>query len=550
MKTFLLTATLTVSLAVAANGMNIFSTKDSAAKTAKKNEVEVKFAGHISQKGLYDRLAVLTADSLEGRETGKPGAQKASRFIASTFKSFGLTAPVSGSYLFNVPLVEKKFESAEIVWSGMTAGQKNHNFLATGLGTGGTTNQTRLYAVNFTTSSELLESGLQGRNITGKVILVMPPNSGTLTEKLSLRAWIRANSANLGVLLAKKPAAILLVDNFAGSPVQTETELKRRVANSKVTFKGEQETELYNAIFVLSPAAIDQLLSSGSKNGSRINRVKGNNPNSSGISLATLDKNQDFTNAAGIPVSLSIKVHFSETAVHANDVLGLLPGTDLAKEILVISAHYDHLGTKGGKIYHGADDDGSGSSALMSIAGAFTDAARQGYKPRRSILFLANVGEEKGLLGSQYYSEHPVFSPANTITDLNIDMIGRVDSAHIQDSGYVYAIGSGKLSSELQQISETTNKTYSNLRLDYRYDDPKDPNQFYYRSDHYNFAKLNIPIIFYFNGVHADYHESSDTIEKINLGIYQKRAQLVFYTAWELANRDKRPAVDRVNDFK
>ena len=129
-------------------------------------------------------------------------------------------------------------------------------------------------------------------------------------------------------------------------------------------------------------------------------------------------------------------------------------------------------------------------------------------------------------------------------------MIGRIDSAHMQDSDYVYTIGSGKLSSALQQISESTNNLYSHLKLDYRYDDPNDPNQFYYRSDHYNFAKLNIPIIFYFNGVHADYHQSSDTIEKINFGIYQKRAQLVFYTAWELANRDKRPMVDRTNDFK
>ncbi len=231
------------------------------------------------------------------------------------------------------------------------------------------------------------------------------------------------------------------------------------------------------------------------------------------------------------------------------DVIGYLEGGDLKKEVLVISAHYDHLGEQNGQIYHGADDDGSGTSAILNLASSFCKAKKEGNGPRRSILFIANVGEEEGLLGSHFYTEHPLFPIKNTITDLNIDMVGRIDTVHARDSNYIYVIGSGKLSSDLQSISEESNNRYSHLKLDYTFDSPQDPNQFYYRSDHYNFAKLGIPIIFYFNGVHEDYHKPTDIIEKINFGIYTKRVQLIFYTAWDLANRTVPPKVDRKNDF-
>ena len=150
------------------------------------------------------------------------------------------------------------------------------------------------------------------------------------------------------------------------------------------------------------------------------------------------------------------------------------------------------------------------------------------------------TGEERGLLGSKYYSENPVFPLENTVTNLNIDMIGRVDKRHEDNPDYVYLIGTKMLSDELHEVSEEVNKTYSNLELDYRYNSKDDPNRFYYRSDHYNFAKNNIPVIFYFNGTHADYHKPTDTIEKINFSKLEKISKLIFYTAWELANRDKR----------
>lgn len=228
----------------------------------------------------------------------------------------------------------------------------------------------------------------------------------------------------------------------------------------------------------------------------------------------------------------------------SENVLGFIEGTDKKDEVLVISAHYDHLGKDGKNIYYGADDDASGTAAVMLIAKAFAKAAAQGYQPRRSILFLNASGEEKGLLGSKYYVENPVYPLKNTVANLNIDMIGRIDSAHIGDTNYVYLIGSDKLSNELHFISEKSNSMYTNMNLDYTFNSENDPNRFYYRSDHYNFAKNKIPVIFYFSGVHADYHEPTDTPDKILYDKAEKIARLVFFTAWEIANRDTRPALD------
>lgn len=236
---------------------------------------------------------------------------------------------------------------------------------------------------------------------------------------------------------------------------------------------------------------------------------------------------------------------FSPKLNDSENIWAYIEGTEKPDEVLVISAHYDHVGMKNGEVFNGADDDGSGTVALLEIAQAFMQAKKDGFGPKRSILFLHVTGEEHGLHGSRYYSEHPLFPVANTIADLNIDMIGRRDDDHKDNGNYVYVIGSDRLSSELHTINEDANKKYTNLTLDYRYNDRNDPNQFYFRSDHYNFAKKGIPIIFYFNGVHADYHKESDEPEKIEYNLLAKRAQLAFVTAWELANRPTRPVVDK-----
>lgn len=228
------------------------------------------------------------------------------------------------------------------------------------------------------------------------------------------------------------------------------------------------------------------------------------------------------------------------------NVVAYIEGSEKPEEILVISSHYDHVGMdEEGNIFNGADDDGSGTVGILEIAEAFVQAREEGYRPKRSILFLHNTGEEKGLIGSKYYTDNPVFPLENTVADLNIDMIGRVDPDHTGNDNYVYLIGSDKLSTELHELSEKVNSEYINLDLDYKYNDENDPNRFYYRSDHYNFAKHNVPVIFYFNGTHEDYHKATDTPDKINYEALAKRAKLVFLTAWEIANRDQRLVVDK-----
>lgn len=228
----------------------------------------------------------------------------------------------------------------------------------------------------------------------------------------------------------------------------------------------------------------------------------------------------------------------------SENILAFVEGSEKPEEIIVISAHYDHVGTKNGVVYNGADDDGSGTVAVMEIAKAFQSAKKAGNGPKRSILFLHVTGEEHGLFGSEYYSDNPVFPLANTVVDLNIDMIGRDDPEN-RGKKYVYVIGSDMLSSELKVINEAANKKTVNLELNYKYDDPQDPQRLYYRSDHYNFAKNNIPVAFYFDGIHEDYHKPTDDVEKIDFAMLQKRAQLVFATAWEIANRPARIVVDR-----
>lgn len=237
--------------------------------------------------------------------------------------------------------------------------------------------------------------------------------------------------------------------------------------------------------------------------------------------------------------------YFKGRIPDTENIMAYIEGDGSTDELLVISAHYDHLGKEGTKIYNGADDDGSGTVAILEIANAFKLALNDGYQLKRGILFLHFSGEEKGLLGSNYYSANPVLPLDNTVTNLNIDMVGRVDDAHKNNPEYVYLIGSDRLSTDLHQLSEEMNQKYVQLDLDYKYNALDDPNRFYYRSDHFNFAKYDIPVIFYFNGTHKDYHKPTDTAEKINYDILAKRAQLVFYTAWHIANRPKRPFVDK-----
>ena len=241
------------------------------------------------------------------------------------------------------------------------------------------------------------------------------------------------------------------------------------------------------------------------------------------------------------PMELNIKGKMVKT----ENVAAIIEGNEFPNEYIVISSHLDHVGIQNGMIHNGADDDGSGTVAMLEIAEAFQAAASTGQGPKRSIIFLHVTGEEKGLLGSSYYTKNPLYPLVDTMANLNVDMIGRLDPKRTdKDPNYIYLIGADKISQELHDISEATNKKYTQIKLDYTYNDDKDPNRFYYRSDHYNFAKNNIPVIFYFNGTHDDYHAPSDTPDKINYEMLAKRSKLIFYTAWELANRKNKIKID------
>ncbi|MDR7211126.1 M28 family peptidase [Flavobacterium piscis] len=235
----------------------------------------------------------------------------------------------------------------------------------------------------------------------------------------------------------------------------------------------------------------------------------------------------------------------NENLPDSENIWAYIEGSEKPDEILVISAHYDHIGIQKGEIYNGADDDGSGTVALLEMAKAFAKAKKDGHGPKRSILFLHVTGEEHGLHGSRYYSENPLFPIANTIADINIDMIGRRDVEHANTNNYVYVIGADRLSSDLHNITVAQNEKYTKIDLDFKFNDPKDPNHFYERSDHYNFAKNGIPSVFFFNGVHEDYHKKGDEPEKIEYDALTKRTKLAFVVAWELANRENRPVVDK-----
>ena len=493
---------------------------------------------YITQAKLRRDLGVLASDEYEGRETGTKGQKMAAAYISQQFKLDSLVAPVTTNaanpYLQTFDLERSAWQKG----GTLTVGGKAYAWLKDFYAFGRSPFQ-QATAVQPVFVGYGIEQGpysdYAGRDVQGKDVLVLlgeprtAEGKSVLSPDGSVTKWSVDFRAKAALAAQKGARSVFFIST---EPALAFEKLEERLAPrvmQPIIAAAEPGGGRAPSFFV-SPAVGLKLL---------------------GASDAALRSYAAATAAAKAPVANKFKpVKFTisapqeRSAVGTENVLGFLPGTDKKDEILVVSAHYDHLGIIGGKVYNGADDDGSGTTGMLAIAEAFTKAAHAGHGPRRSILFLANTGEEKGLLGSEYYANHPVFPLANTITDLNIDMIGRTDVAHEGKPDYVYVIGSDKLSSQLHTVLEAANQQYTKIDLDYRFNDPNDPNRFYYRSDHYNFAVHKIPVAFFFNGVHADYHEASDEIDKIEFGKMEARARLVFYTAWELANRDERPVVD------
>ena len=254
-------------------------------------------------------------------------------------------------------------------------------------------------------------------------------------------------------------------------------------------------------------------------------------------------KKNELLNTETFSKKINISYDYAEQKItnQASNVAGYIEGSDKKDEYVILTGHYDHLGTHNGQIYYGADDDGSGTCAVLEMAEAFSKAKAAGKGPRRTIVFMTVSGEEKGLWGSEYYSNNPLFPLDKTSVDLNTDMVGRIDTERktADTLNYVYVIGHNKLSSELVGINEEANTKYTGLTLDYKFDDPNDPNRIYYRSDHYNFARKGIPILFFYDGMLlSDYHKPTDTVDKIYWDVYENRVRMIFNTAWTMANRD------------
>jgi hypothetical protein len=450
------------------------------------------FASSITAADLKKHLYTIASKEMEGRETATEGQRKAAAYIENRFKELGLAPGNNGSYQMAYPVYQDSLLSASLTVNGK-AWQLDQDF---------STNVNGNHPFKLMASEVVFvgngivdstRNAYKNVNASGRVILIAP----TAGFNFAL-----ADAAQ------KSGAAVVLV---------VQTGFPRRPVN-----KGQQYL------------------------GTQYRRVNGVNTFFISDKIAEAIMGADWATAKSNPTpkayNAEVGLSYDETVIplQSTNVLGVLEGTDKKDEYVFITGHYDHLGKRDTTIFYGADDDGSGTCAVLELAEAFSKAKAAKKGPRRTIVFMTVSGEEKGLWGSQWYSEHPVFPLDKTSVDLNIDMIGRIDPTRkAGDSmNYVYVVGDDKLSTDLRTISEATNKKYSKLELDYKFNDPNDKERIYFRSDHYNFARKGVPIIFYFNGTHADYHRPTDTPDKINYDLYAKRAQFVFYTAWEMANRN------------
>jgi hypothetical protein len=477
---------------------------------AQKKANPTTYAESITEKDLKKHLYYIAGPETEGRGTGTPGIAKAAAYIENEFKNYGLLPAANGQYQMSYTLLQDSVAPSTVAVNGIIF-KHGEDFT-------GTNRNNRTQNISAT---EIVYAGYgivtdqyndyEGKDVRGKIVLIRegePINADStypISGSKKRSDWSNNNYNKKYEIAAEKGAAavFVIVNKFTVNPA------------------GLRRGAMYPAFM--------------KSNAKSVNRYF--------VSKALADALFPDSVSAAFPYKANVAINFNKisTELLSTNVVGLLPGTDKKDEYVVITAHMDHLGKRGDVIYYGADDDGSGTCAVMEMAQAYSLAAKKGKGPRRSILFMTVSGEEMGLWGSAYYAQHPLFPLEKTTVNLNIDMIGRVGSDYIKDApdslNYVYVIGDDKLSSDLRPINELANNNV-NLKLDYRYNDPKDPNRFYYRSDHYNFAEKGVPIIFYFDGVHKDYHRATDTPDKINYDLYAKRTKLVFYTSWLMANKE------------
>ncbi len=488
----------------------------------------------ISQSDLEAHLIFLASDATEGRETGHRGLQVAAHYIASQFRRIGLTSlNPDGSF----------FQQYEVLKSRL----------------GEDPTLALLYEEGASQLKEIFQYKedyfLSTRNLTSKLEIQSPvvfAGYGIVAPEYDYDDYAGIEVSHRIALVIEGEPDFDDARRFKGKEFTHFSNVREKLTEAKE--KGAV------ALLVASNPKLDRIFTEKFKGWERWLHRESMMLPTSGKSVPlffistrtadrilegagkTLQELQTELDAGGDPVSQTLHDRYirftldveKETLVTQN-VAGYSPGNDpkAGGEMIIISAHYDHLGVdEQGTISYGADDNGTGTSVLLEVAEA---VATNPELPRRGYLFLAVSGEEKGLLGSQYYVGHPLMSLESTVANLNIDMVGR----NAPDS--IYVIGSNMMSEDLHRINEFAATKVKELHLNYRYNSLDDPNRFYYRSDHYNFAKNDIPVIFYFSGVHKDYHKPTDTVDKINFEKLDKVARLVFLTGWGVTQNITRP---------
>lgn len=489
-----------------------------------------KYAGSITGDNLKKHLTIIAGPEMEGRETGTEGQRKAAAYIETQFKAMGLkSAPALNGYQQLYPLYQDSLLTSKLSGGGSDAVFGTDFITPLNANENGSFKGKKLIFIGYGIDDKAY-SDYTNANVKGKVVVFImgePKKDGKFvisgTNRIS--EWTFPGTAKKLATAAAKGAIGALVIN-----PQQETFNQRTVDNSKKTgvyFPRAAEGKTINYALI-SHAYARMLFGNEFAVDTIIARAR----------------RSEVTQINGVEKKYKTNFSFSKyrNTINASNVVGVVEGTDKKDEYVFVTGHYDHLGMRDGKIYYGADDDGSGTVGVMLMAEAFAKAAAEGKGPRRTIVFMTVSGEEKGLWGSEYYSDHPFYPLEKTTVDLNIDMVGRVDTERkTADSlNYVYVIGHDKLSSDLPIINEGMNNKYTQLVLDYKFDDPNDQNRIYFRSDHYNFARKGVPILFFYDGMlKADYHKPTDTVDKINWDLYEKRVKMIFHTAWEMANRDE-----------
>lgn len=499
----------------------------------------------ITAAQMKDYLSFIASDEMEGRDTPSRGLDTTAKFIAMNLDRWGFKpAGDEGSFFQKIALRREALEAAKS--SAEINGQEfsfGDDFLSNAVAA--TLTGPLVFASNGWVIKSRNIDPYQGVDVKDKLIIVVGqgfPRGITRTD-LAGRQGVDWSSPTVYAHDHGARGVLVVPD----ANISQNWDIQRlRVLQPARAFVEKFTTQT-------GPPPVPNILMS-----MRMATALFEGERFDAATLATKIQNGEQVPAFEFSASKSVRITVAVKTEHpiTQNIVAVWEGGDpaLKNEYVALGAHYDHIGIcapgAADPICNGADDDGSGTTALLSMAEAVSHAKQ---RPKRSILFVWHCGEEKGLWGSRYFTDYPTIPLENIVTQLNIDMIGRSKIAgdtnprdrELTPANEIYVIGSKMMSTELGEITERINKSYLNLQYDYRYDDPNDPNRFFFRSDHFNYARKGIPIVFFFDGVHEDYHRPGDEPQKIDYAKMQNVTRTVYLILWELANRPTRPKLDQ-----